>query len=123
MARRSTHSPAPLPTSLSLSFSRRNCLPVMIALWFSVHAVQAQTNIHIGLTQQWTPTGISVTRGESLIIHASGSMNWYTGGCPSPGSCTVDPNGVAWVYCGSITPGILAPGLSCWSLIGRIGGG
>ena len=95
----------------------------LVTLLVSARAAQAQTDVHIVLTQPWTHTGISVTAGERLTIHASGTMNWYTGGCPTPGACTSNPDGVAWSQCSAITPGILAPGINCWSLIGRIGGG
>lgn len=110
----------PSPSSQSLTFFRRCRLLAVIIFWFSGYAARAQTNIGIILTQTWTPTGISVTTGEGLTIQASGTMNWYTGTCPS---CTSDPNGVAWSQCATRAPDVVAPGLNCWSLIGRIGGG
>src|SRR6185369_963191 len=120
MSHRSTPTFVPSPSSKSLIFFHRRCLLAVLIFWLSAHAAPAQTNIDIVLTQTWTPTGISVATGEGLTIHASGIMNWYTGTCPS---CTSDPNGVAWAQCATSAPGVVAPGLNCWSLIGRIGGG
>jgi hypothetical protein len=122
MTCRSKHSFLPSSSSPSFTLFRRLCLLALITFGFGAHAVRAQKNVQIVLTHPWTQTGMSVTAGERLTIQASGSMNWYTGGCPTPGNCTVDPNGVAWARCGTIAPAIVAPGINCWSLIGRIGG-
>lgn len=72
-------------------------------------------DVDIVLTQAWTPTGITVEPGDSVLVEASGSMDWCTGGCPNSADHVVGPDGR------SCTFGRIAPRLKCWSLIGKIG--
>jgi len=45
-------------------------------------------------------------------------LNWYPDACAA---CVTTPRGDPWSACESFTPAYPAPGLSCWSLIGKIG--
>jgi YVTN family beta-propeller protein len=86
----------------------------VLALFLFLPALlSAQTQVSIILTQPWTDTGVQVTQGAGLDITASGQMDYY-GTCPT---CIVTPAGLPSV-CGA---GFAAPGLACYSLVGRIG--
>jgi hypothetical protein len=86
----------------------------------------ASTTVQVILTQPWTGTGIILTKGQLVAITASGSMNYWTGGCqtPWPGfpGCMVSPAGIP-APGPSGGHGVPAPGLADVSLIGRIGSG
>ena len=86
-------------------------------------ATSSQT-VTVPATQPWTDTGISLPAGTvsfqaSGIINVSGGDPAYdetpAGDGPADPTCIAGPNS----YSGSWT----APGLPCWSLIGRIGNG
>ena len=78
----------------------------------------ASTTVNVILTQAWTDTGLAVTPGQQLSITATGTMNYWTGGCPSTQNCNVSPAGLGGCASPSDSPG---PGLPCNSLIGRFG--
>ena len=88
------------------------------ALTLCASAARAQKSVSIVLTQPFTDTGISVVQNQLLVVQASGDMNWYTGVCDA---CHSSPDGTPWSQCSDETPGIVVPGLACWSLIGKIG--
>ena len=76
-------------------------------------------------TLPYTPSATTVVVGEQVTVVASGTVNFET---PSewcelgPGACHTDPNGLPWSYCEhDPSPAFTAPGLNCWSMIGRIG--
>lgn len=75
--------------------------------------------VSIGPTKAFTDTGAQVSTGEQLDIVSTGTITWSTS-CSS--NCKATPNGTPWSAC-STTPGgpFTAPGLPCWSLIGKIG--
>src|SRR5438067_2155290 len=82
-----------------------------------VHGTSAQTSsrtVSVRAEQPWTNTGIDLPLNSTITVTASGTIN--VGGQhpiqgPSGNSACPDTAG---------TP-LVAPGLSCWSLIGRIG--
>ncbi|MEO8525325.1 MAG: hypothetical protein ABI460_11450, partial [Caldimonas sp.] len=78
----------------------------------------ASTTVNVILTQPWTDTGLAVTPGQQLSITTTGTMNYWTGGCPSSQNCVVTPAGLGGCASPSDAPG---PGLPCNSLIGRFG--
>ena len=63
--------------------------------------------------QAWTPTGFNLGAGDAVEISASGNVSMGAGWPPMP------PTGRP-PDCGG-RGGFPAPGLPCWSLIGRIG--
>ncbi len=74
--------------------------------------------------QPWNDTGISIVAGEQVSIKANPSRKVYVGG-PAPISYETpagQPLSTCQLYA---TPAhiadMLAPGLPCWSLVGRIG--
>jgi TPR repeat protein len=88
------------------------------------NTAQLRKSIKVILNEPWTDTGMKVGKGAPLTVSASGVMNWFTGGCPgTPSNCTVTPDGRPWSVCESFGGGLIARGLNCWSLIGRIGDG
>jgi hypothetical protein len=78
----------------------------------------AGTTVNVILTQAWTDTGLAVMPGQQLTITTTGTMNYWTGGCPSTQNCNVSPAGLGGCASPSDSPG---PGLPCNSLIGRFG--
>jgi hypothetical protein len=83
----------------------------------SVPAVPGPLSVNI--KSAWTDTGRSVTAGQSVTISASGTIN--TGHCFAA-SCNSTPNGATWATCATDpAPALIAPGLACWSLVGKIG--
>jgi hypothetical protein len=75
----------------------------------------------------WTDTGVTLAAGETVRIVASGTIN---NGSIYPQVATNGPAGQGLVTAdggctAAVTPqrGFLAPGLPCWSLIGRVGTG
>src|SRR5262249_47640772 len=69
----------------------------------------------------WTLTGITVHKGDTITVTASGKIHF--GGGPIS---SLDPNGIPWgPACRRVNPrqsGIAWPanGIACWSLIARI---
>jgi hypothetical protein len=85
------------------------------------------TVVEVPATAKWTDTGITLTASEEVKITASGTLNYGSGN-----AFRSSPAGVKWPLkvCGFdqyTEPGngepFPAPGVSCWSLIGRIGSG
>jgi len=79
----------------------------------------------IGARAVWTDTGVRVRAGASVTITATGRIHF--GSAPIS---QLSPAGIPWGRnCSAIAAqvsrgsGWPAPGLSCWSLIGRIGAG
>jgi hypothetical protein len=105
-------------------YSGPNCDPAKGQLLGSAPATITFgiTTVNIALTQQWTDTGLAVVAGQQLTITTTGTMDYWTGGCPSTQNCVVTPDGLPWSVCeGSNAGPYLAPGLQCFSLIGRFG--
>src|SRR5215203_923897 len=75
---------------------------------------QQEVTVSIAPARLWTDTGILLERGQSITVRAHGTMNWYTGACE--GKCLSTPAGIP-------CPGRTTKpfGLTCMSLIGRIG--
>jgi hypothetical protein len=75
---------------------------------------QQPMTISVRLTQPFTDTGLYLKQGQSVSVSARGTMNWYTGACN--GKCLSTPAGIP-------CPGGGAKrlGLTCLSLIGRVG--
>jgi hypothetical protein len=71
--------------------------------------------ILVRLTQPYTDTGLMVTAGETVSIKARGAMTWYTGGCQFAACTVLTPAGISC----PVNRGDTAPGLPCFSLIGK----
>jgi len=97
------------------------CALVLAALAGPARAQPQEKTISVILTQAWTDTGWQLTEGQTVGVVANGILNWYPNGCPTTGACVTSPNGDPWSACESDSPAFVAPGLACWSLIGRIG--
>jgi hypothetical protein len=76
------------------------------------HGSGAKIDVQIVLTHWLTPTGIQLVKGQTILITARGTLNWYTGHC---NECTSTPDGAPCNGSDFYTP------LPCYSLIGRIG--
>src|SRR5436853_3224082 len=104
------------------SLSRLALAAVLFSLTI---AAKAQT-VPIILTQAWTDTGITLSRGQAVGIVVSGTMDYWSGigGCsiPWPGypGCIVTPAGIPWP---GPCSGTLTPGLACLSAVGMVGSG
>jgi len=73
----------------------------------------------MNLTQTYTATGMHVAAGTQLTFTASGTFQWAPSPCVN---CTTTPSGDPWSTCSyRQPPAYPAPGLPCWSLIGKIG--
>jgi hypothetical protein len=80
------------------------------------------TVLNVVLTQPWTDTGVAVNAGQQLTVTTTGTMDYWTGGCPSTQNCVVTPDGLPWSFCAASLAGPYTdPGLACFSLVGRIG--
>jgi len=80
--------------------------------------------VSIIMNQAWTDSGLAVMKGQRQAVSASGKLNWLTGNkCFLAGqTCTTTPDGNTWSTCATQPPpAFTAPGLACWSLIGKIG--
>jgi hypothetical protein len=79
-----------------------------------------QPQIPVNVRTAWTDTGVRVTLGQSVTIVSSGTIN--VGSCNKTSTpCASSPNGLPWTVCANDPPAAFtAPGLACWSLIGRI---
>ena len=107
-------------------YSGPNCDPAKGELLGAASATVTfgVTTVNIALKQQWTDTGLAVVPGQQLTITTTGTMNYWTGGCPSTQNCVVTPDGLPWSLCAGSTAGpYLTPGLACFSLVGRFGNG
>lgn len=71
------------------------------------------TQVSVQANQPWTDTGIDLAGGSNVSITASGTI-------ATAGSDSKTPAGAP--ECGAPSD-FVAPGLPCWSLIGRIGSG
>lgn len=77
------------------------------------------TTLTLNVTQGYTATGMYLASGTQYTITASGTLQWAAAPCVN---CTVSPSGSPWSTCSSRQPPAYpAPGLACWSLIGKIG--
>jgi hypothetical protein len=75
--------------------------------------------LSINLTVPFNDTKVALTAGETVTITATGSFN--TGQCPQT-SCDDTASGQPWSTCANVPPpAFTAPGLACYSLIGKIG--
>lgn len=81
---------------------------------------RAATTVSVPSRQAWTPTGVVLRTGERFVVAGSGYISWR------PRRKGVSPQGLPFEnsvcasaqYSGRL---FTAPGLTCWSLIGRIG--
>jgi hypothetical protein len=83
----------------------------------------AATKVAVKPRQTFTSTGLTVKKGDSIAITATGRMHFGGGTIKSIG-----PRGIPWgTACNRVTPSRLtrapwpAPGVACWSLIAQIG--
>ncbi|HEY0798928.1 MAG TPA: hypothetical protein VGD50_07245, partial [Candidatus Baltobacteraceae bacterium] len=80
------------------------------------------TSFAPSLTQVYSDTKLAVVPNEQLAITASGSFTYAPPPCVG---CTETPDGKPWTTCVNLGPpagpAYPAPGLPCWSLIGKIG--
>ncbi len=75
--------------------------------------------VAVNLKQPFTDTGRLVSVGEAVSVTASGTVN--NGQCGTT-ACTFSPAGEPWADCANLPPpAFIAPGLPCYSLIGKIG--
>jgi len=100
-------------------------LSVLPFLLVGVAATSAKAadsaTVPVPASRPWVDTGVFVNIGDSVSITASGII-YVSGSDPGKGPAGV-PGRVATDN-NSILPGpFLAPGLTCWSLIGRVGNG
>lgn len=79
----------------------------------------------VGAREVWTDTGVRMRTGASVTITATGLIHFGSGPISR-----LSPAGIPWGRtCSALAEqvshgrGWPAPGLSCWSLIGRIGSG
>ena len=94
---------------------------VAVAAIGAMPAAGAPATVVVAGNQPWTPTGVSVVAGDSVSVHATGTV--FIAGS-DPGKTPAGTPGCVAPSDDSIPPGVfLAPGLTCFSLIGRIGTG
>jgi hypothetical protein len=68
----------------------------------------------------WTDAGMVLAASTPVTITATGEFNRETGKCA--GTCVTTPAGSPWSTCATEPPpAFTAPGLRCWSLIGKVG--
>jgi hypothetical protein len=82
-----------------------------------------ESTITVPGNQPWTDTGIDLNQGDQVTITASGTIKIEPSdpgktpagapSCVGPTGRKIDPTSETW----------LTPGLTCWSLVGRIGDG
>lgn len=87
----------------------------------SAAADDSSVTISVPAAEPWAETDVDVSIGESVSIVASGSIHISTTG---PGTTPAGEAGCV-ASTNPVEPAepFLAPGLTCWSLVGRIGGG
>jgi hypothetical protein len=118
------------------SFKRAGLLGSILLSWLlagcggggstatTVPVTTTSKTVSLIMNTAWTDTGMAVTKGQSQVVTATGKLNWLT---DSPcvlasGSCVTTPAGLPWSNCATRpAPAYTAPGLACWSLIGKIG--
>lgn len=101
-------------------------LALPLALVAPAPSAYAQSVSHrpVAAREVWTDTGVRVRAGTSVTITATGLVHFGSGPISR-----ITPDGVPWGRtCSAIAAQVShgtwpAPGLSCWSLIGRIGSG
>ena len=84
-------------------------------------AAVAPTTVHVASTKPWTATKVVLHTGDKVTIGAGGTMRLGVGKISS-----LTPAGIPWgPRCDAVMKHARdtwpAPGLACWSLIGRIG--
>ncbi len=86
----------------------------------SLAAVASTTVVSVSGSQPWVDTGIDIAGGTEVsitatgIIHVAGSDTFGKSPAGAPGCIATGDD--------SIPPGpFIAPGLTCWSLVGRLG--
>ena len=85
----------------------------------SAKAADSSVTVSVPAIQPWVDTGVFVNIGDSVSITASGTV--YLSGT-DPGKTPAGVAGCVATDNDSIHPGpFLGPGLTCWSLIGRVG--
>jgi hypothetical protein len=78
--------------------------------------------VTVSVTQPFTDTGLDVQQGATITIHAGGQVQYR-----SRHVRKADPDGVPWgkacrdIASQASSAPFPAPGLSCWSLVGKIG--
>jgi hypothetical protein len=78
--------------------------------------------VSVAGNQPWTFTGVAINAGDSVSVHASGTI--FIAGSDPGKTPAGAPGCVATSDNDSIPPGpFLAPGLTCFALIGRVGTG
>jgi hypothetical protein len=83
-------------------------------------ATSAGTVVTVPAGLAWTDTGIALTAGQKVTVTAAGRI--YIGALSNPALDYETPDGQPWPVCASGTSLVfIAPGLPCWSLIGKIG--
>ncbi len=102
-------------------------LAMPLALLLSTTPVNAHdtrsgrsVTFEVSSKQPWTVSPVTVHQGEIITITASGTISWQ------PKRRRVTPNGLRffnYTCASSQYSGIAfqAPGINCWSLVGRIG--
>jgi hypothetical protein len=87
-------------------------------------APAATTTVSVPAAQPFTDTGIALTAGEHFSVSAAGTPCYHSGtGCYGPDGLTFrsSTGDYACSFQQYTTNDFTAPGLNCWSLIGRIG--
>jgi hypothetical protein len=108
-------------TTFTVTPGSRQCFRVRAlsragdSAWTPVRCAQTP-GLAVSAAAQWVDTGVTVPLGIQLIIRATGTVNFgpFTG---SP----MGPNGSDCGLQDIAVPPFLARGLTCWSLVGRIG--
>lgn len=101
-------------------FSVLPCVLVGMAAT-SAKAADSAVSVSVQVIEPWTDSGVYVNAGDSVSITASGVAVFGSG---DKGTKPAGAQGCAGTDDDSIPPGpFLAPGLTCRSLIGRIGAG
>ena len=85
----------------------------------------APRSVTVDTAQHWTDTLVDVEPGQPVEVSASGTIRY----APGRGN-TTGPQGIPWgaactrvLHAPTGPGGWAAPGINCWSLIGRIGNG
>lgn len=85
----------------------------------SAEAADSSATVSVPATQPWVDTGVFINIGDSVSITANGTI-YLSGG--APGTTAAGASNCVATANDSKPPGpFLAPGLTCWSLVGRIG--
>jgi hypothetical protein len=112
---------------LGSALAAAGALAVSIVLVAPTSSAYADAVSHrpVAAREAWTDTGIRLRAGASVTITATGLIHFGSGPISR-----LSPAGIPWGRtCSAIAEqvsrgrGWPAPGLSCWSLIGRIGSG